>query len=159
MYILLFALGFVGMSLKYLIHANCSKRQYTSQFYSKWGFFKKSGRHRDQTTKTASRTLVKEPQTTNDIAATTTPLGRKTDGATQPQVSQFDFAPESCPTYPGLLLDSRADCSKEASSRQPRIHVISCLEERPQKPKAKSHRVSLSSGGHAIKSTRRERRS
>jgi 2-polyprenyl-3-methyl-5-hydroxy-6-metoxy-1,4-benzoquinol methylase len=137
MYILLFILGCVGMSLKCLIHVNCSRRQYTSQFYSKWGFFKKSGRHQDRTTKTASRALVEESQTTDDIVATTAAhFGSKTDGATQSQVSQFDFAPESCPTYPGLLHNPRADCPQEAPSRQPRILSTSCLEERPQKSKA-----------------------
>src|ERR1700722_14905536 len=86
------------MSLECLIHVNCSKRQYTSQFYSKWGFFKKSGRHQDRTTKTASRTLVEESQTINDIAPTTTThLARKTDGATQSQVKPIWFCPRKLP--------------------------------------------------------------
>jgi SAM-dependent methyltransferase len=120
-----------------LIHVNCSKRQYTSQFYSKWGFFKKSGRHQDRTTETASRALVEESQTTGDTTATTIAHpGRKTDGATQSQVSQFDFAPESCPPCPGPLHNPRADCPQEASSRQPQIHLVSCLEDRPQKSEA-----------------------
>jgi SAM-dependent methyltransferase len=99
------------VSLSYSI---CRRRQYTSQFYNRWGFYKRPGRGQEEANRTADEVVVAETLTKKPNSATGTCLfSRNTDEATQPEESEaLVAAPDSCDMHPALLRSSEPKVSE-----------------------------------------------